>query len=407
MRSSRPVGEAGLFTDTTARLPGRVGNNPNPIYQKEAPMQITYDREKFLSAFHMVASVAPTRSPKEVLNNVKLVVNGDVTLQASDMETWISTKVSDEAVLAVTGGSALLHTSRVGQILKECPDDHMELISEDNSLRIETSSSKFKLPTANPAEYPTQAGFPSEGYLEFSARALQHALNRTMFCTDPDSSRFALGGVCISLEKGECNIIGTDGRRLAVATIPCDESNAKNVPTLPIIPTKAVQLVARYLPTGEDAKVKVAFTDNDVAFGFGDTAIRTRLVEGRFPNWRQVIPQVADWPLTLNLVPEVVERCVRQAAIVADRESRGIDLTIEDGTLSFAAATSEAGQSNVKMPIEYSGDESVTIRVDHRFLKDCLAACGEIVSLHINSGTMPMLFQTSDYRHVIMPMARD
>jgi DNA polymerase-3 subunit beta len=157
-------------------------------------MKITCDREKLASAFQIAATVANVRSPKEILQNVKIEAAEDrVTLMATDMETGI--RIDVEGVDVQNPGRALLPVARVGLILRESSDHQLSFETSGTETVVQGLNAKFNLPSANPDEYPNVVGFEEEAYHELAARLFKEMVKRTSFATDADSSRYALGGV--------------------------------------------------------------------------------------------------------------------------------------------------------------------------------------------------------------------
>ncbi|MEL7338782.1 MAG: DNA polymerase III subunit beta, partial [Planctomycetota bacterium] len=172
-----------------------------------------------------------------------------------------------------------------------------------------------------------------------------------------------------------------------------------------IVPTRAIQLMQRAVD--KDDVVQLAARENDLMVRTSRCMIYSRLVEGRYPNWRQVFPS-REGAVQIDLTVGPLYAALRQAAIVADQESRGIDFTFSEGTLRMEANTAEIGESSVDLPINYSG-ESVTLTMDHRYVSDfckVLDAEGAMV-MEIDGAAAPVLLSTEDgYSYVIMPMSR-
>ena len=172
-----------------------------------------------------------------------------------------------------------------------------------------------------------------------------------------------------------------------------------------IVPTRAIQLIERALDN-DDETVDVAARSNDLLMRTSKAVIYTRLVEGRYPNWRQVFP-TRESAVQLDVTVGPIFSALRQAAIVTDHESRGIRFTFADGTLKLDASTAEIGESHIEMPIAYDGDP-ITLTMDHRYLSDfCKVLDNESTFVfEIESGASPALLTTEDgYGYVIMPMA--
>lgn len=370
-------------------------------------MKISCDREKLAGAFQLAGSVAQSRSPKEILQNIKIDATEErVTLMATDNETGVRIEV--EGVDVQTPGKALLHVGRVGMIIRESNDDQLLFATDESATVIKGLHSEFKLPSANPDEYPTVIGFEEEAYHELPARLFKEMIKRTSFATDPDSSRFALGGVLLELNGDEALAVGTDGRRLARMvgqgkSIGGHQTSGNTT----IIPTRALSLMERAIGDKEEV-VHIAARQNDVMLRTSRCTIYSRLVEGRYPNWRQVIPNRSD-SVTIDMAVGPFFNVLRQAAIVADQETRGLDFEFGDGTLLLSATTADLGQSRVEMPIAYTG-EMIRMKLDYRFVSDFLKVLESDTRFRFDvvSGTQPALLTTEDgYAYVIMPMALD
>ena len=162
-------------------------------------MKIVTNREKFLAAFQIAAGIAPSRSPKEVLNNVKIdATDGRVVLMATDLEAGIRLVVED--VQIIVPGRALLNVQRVGNILREASDETLSLETSENTLDIQGGHSEFHLPLANPDEFPSVVEFAEDSYFEVSARLFKELVKRTIFATDNESTRYQLGGVLFEMD---------------------------------------------------------------------------------------------------------------------------------------------------------------------------------------------------------------
>lgn len=371
-------------------------------------MKISCRREPLTTAFSLAASIAPTRSPKEILQNVKLTAAGQkITLTATDMEVGIRLDLQD-GVEIETEGTTLLPVQRMNAILRENSDETLVLETDDSGVRISGSRSRFRLPGSNPDEFPSVTGFEEEKYHVIPTRLFREMIRRTVFATDAESSRYALGGVLLEMEGSTVLAVGTDGRRLARmegSGEPVGGHQTSGNTT--IVPTRAIQLMERALGDAEET-VDVAVRSNDLLLRTPHAVIYSRLVEGRYPSWRQVFP-TREKAVQIDLTVGPLFAALRQAAIVTDHESRGIDFIFADGSLTMEASTAEIGESRVELPIAYDG-EPITLVMDHRYVADfCKVLDTESnVIMEIESGTAPALLTTEDgYAYVIMPMARD
>ena len=372
-------------------------------------MKITCDRELLSTAFHTAAMVAPAKSPRTILQNVKIDANEDrVTLMATDMEVGIRLVV--QGVEVTTPGSAVLPVGRFGSILRESSDDQLHIEADAQGIRVHGLSSEFKLPSQNPDEFPSQSiiTFEEEKYHKLTERLLRELIRRTVFATDTESSRYALGGVLLEMHADKIIAVGTDGRRLARMEGPAESVNGHETgETTTIVPTRSMQVIDRAL-SDLDAEVWIAVRQNDVLVKTPQATIYTRLVEGRFPKWRDVFP-VRHQAIQVEMNVGPLYSAVRQAAIVADEETRGLDFAFADGKLVMSVATADIGTARVELPIPYS-ERPVTVTLDNRFVADFLKVLDpeRMFTLEIENEEAAALFSTDDgYGYVVMPLSRD
>ncbi len=370
-------------------------------------MKIICDREKLWTAFQTAAAVAPTRSPKPILRNVKLDAdNQTVILTATDMEVGIRIEVT--GVEVESPGSILVPVDRFGPILRESSDEKLVIEADSHGVHVRGDHSEFKLPGENPDEFPQVAAFEEEKYHELPSRLLRELIRRTLFATDNESARYALGGILLEFEGDKVTAVGTDGRRLAkMEGTGIAVGGHESGETMTIVPARSMQLMERAF-TDADAELQVAARANDILVRSPRTVIFSRLVEGRFPKWRDVFP-VRQEAVRLDLAVGPMYSAVRQAAIVASDDSRGIDFIFGNGSLVLSGSTADVGQSRVELPIPYDGTE-ITITLDHRFLADFLKVLDpeKTFTMEIENAETAVLCTTDDgYGYVIMPLARD
>ena len=371
-------------------------------------MKISCDREQLLQAFQTVASVAPARSPKPILQNVKLEVADDsAVLLATDLEIGIRHQVS--GVDIQSPGVVVLNVTKFGSILRESTDETIHIEADSQGAVIRGERSQFRLSAENPADFPQVTSFEETGFYEIPARLLRELIHRTEFATDNESSRYALGGVKLEFGEDQITAIGTDGRRLAKMTGPIVTSGSPSESTqVTIVPTRAMQLIYRAVAPS-DAEVQLALKGNEILVHTPRATISSRLLEGRFPDWRKVFPESGQGGVHLELPISSTQAAVRQAAIVTSEESRGVDFTFGEGMLVMSGRAAEVGQSRVELPINYDGEE-LAITLDPKFVIDFLKVldADKTFKIEAQDSESAALCSTDDgYGYVIMPLARD
>jgi DNA polymerase-3 subunit beta len=370
-------------------------------------VKVKINRESFQKVFQVASAVAPARSPKAILQNVKMEVTKDGgLLTATDMEVGVRLGIPDLDV--DTPGTAVIPVQRLSLILRESSDEFLFIESDPDKTLVTGSSSRFELQSHNPDEFPEVADFEDNDYYEVSAGVMRELIKRTLFATDSESSRYALGGVLLEMDNDTITAVGTDGRRLAkmqgaLSKVgkPGDGGGAT------IVPARSMQLIERILPD-DDVKVQLAARANDLLIREPGCVFYTRLVEGRFPKWREVLPSRSD-SSKIDIPVGPMYSALRQAAIVSSDESRGVDFTFNHGSLVMSNSTAEVGQSRIEMPVPFDADE-LTITLDHRYVADFLKVLqpDKTFTLDIESGDQAAYCSTEDnYGYVIMPLSKD
>ncbi len=370
-------------------------------------MKIKIQRESFLKVFQIAAAVAPARSPKTILQNVKIDVTKKLTrLTATDMEVGVRLTVPDVEV--ETPGCAVIPVQRLSMILRESSDEVLSIEADSDKALITGANSRFELSVHNPDEFPEVAEFEEKDYFEISAGVLHELIKRTLFATDAESSRFALGGVLLEMDDETITAVGTDGRRLAKMQGQIKKVGSPKTAEATIVPARAMQLMDRILPADPETMIQIAARANDLVMRDPNGMFYTRLVEGRFPKWRDVLPDRQN-SNKISIPVGPMYSALRQAAIVASEESRGIDFTFKEGSLVLSNSTAEVGQSRIEMPVPYDAGE-LTITLDHRYVADFLKVLQQdkTFTLDVENGEAAAYCSTDDnYGYVIMPLSKD
>jgi DNA polymerase-3 subunit beta len=370
-------------------------------------MRALCNREGLLTAFNMVSGVVPARSPKPILQNVKLVVDDDEgsVLMATDLEVGIRHRVL--GVKVEQAGSAILPTQKIGPILRTSGDEELLLETGEEHLLVRGARSSFKLPLEDPSLYPEVPDFGADKYHVILAGDLKKLIRRTIFATDLESARYALGGVLVELKPDGIAMIGTDGRRLAKMAAPAQAENDPQAPGgTPVIPVKALKLIERNL-VDDDLLVHLSLQPATALVRTEGAVIYTRLVEGRFPRYQDVFPTSVETKVPMVVGP--LKLAVEQASIVTSDESRGVDFQFGPGALKLSSQAADVGSAQVDLPLDYQG-KPVEITFDPRYLLDALKTLDDDaeITAELIDARNAAVFKTPDqYAYVVMPLTRE
>jgi DNA polymerase-3 subunit beta len=368
-------------------------------------MKATCNREGLLTAFQTVSSVVPQRSPKQILRNVKfdLSADGQATLSATDLDLGIRYRVS--GVSAEQPGTVVLPTSEVVAILRELPDESVQLVQTESGVKLSGASSRFELPSEDPLQFPEIPDFGDEEGHRIRSGDFATMIRRTIFAIASENSRYALHSVRIDFEPERAILVATDGKRLAV--MPGQAKVSGNPPQGTfLIPPKALQLLQKVLQDPEE-ELHVLLRENEVLFRNQKVTIYSRLTEGRFPRYQEVFPPEAKHVIPLPVAP--FHAVVRQSKIVTSDESRGVDFSFRAGELTLESRSAEVGRSEVKLPIGYDGND-IEVTFDPQLLIDALKVLdpSEEIRLHLIDGVKATVIRTGDgYAYVVMPLTRE
>lgn len=371
-------------------------------------MKFTCSRVALLDAMKIASSAVAARTTKPILSNVKAVASGDtLTLTAQDMEIGIRYEL--RGVDTKAHGEAILAADRLNAILQTATDEEATIDANDDGAKVKIGTSKFDMPGYPVNEFPDLPAVDDDGNChEVTAGDLRDAIRRTVFAADKkDSTRFALAGILWEADGNVMRLVATDSKRLAVcerpATIHGDAPDAKRSH---LVPAKALGLIERNLADAGET-VRVVLRPNEAMFQTGRAMVYTRLLEGRFPPWRDIVKQTEKAAKERIAIPaESFLLKVRQASVMADDESKRLNLAFADGKCTLTAKGAETGSSEVVMDLpEYSG-AGVTISLDPQYLTDFLRVADGNVVMRVADGSKPAMFEAGDgWKVMVMPLA--
>jgi len=370
-------------------------------------MKVTCPRDGLLTACQLVQTAVAARTTKPILSNIKVIAHDDaLTLMATDLEVGIRYELRGVKVHRV--GAAILPVTRLVAIVKETTDAEITIDAGEDLTTIRVTTGRFELPGGDPAEFPDIPAFETGSrYHEVTAGVLRNMIKRTAFAAEKkESTRWAVTGVLWEAEGTKARMVATDTKRLAMTDGPATvhgEPEAK--PQSHLVPAKAITLLERNLADNGEV-IKISLKTNEALFQTERALIHTRLVEGRFPPYRDIIPKKLVTKLTIPVL-ELLSR-VRQAAIMTDDETKRVDFHFEPGKVTLTARGNETGSSEVEMQLpEYAG-AVIDIAFDPVYLTDMLRAVeGEpTATLEMTDGLKPAVFRIGDhYLYLVMPLS--
>lgn len=366
---------------------------------------ISFNREEFLRCLSVVDMVVPRKSPRPILLNVRLSVSGgEASLLATDQEMSISCQLESRVEGSML---ALLPSARLRAILAASNSETVGIEAYDGKAQIVCGSSEFLLPTESVDEFPT-FGRDVEflGKISLSAENFCVGVRRTVFATDEDSARYALGGVKLEWDDG-LTLVATDSRRLAVQSLDASkEGETDGV----VIPERALAIAMKMVAGSEGVTIGLSRSGGSVYIGSGNNCLMTRLMEGRFPQWKDVIPREKDIKHEVDVPVGSLLSAVRQASITTSVYSHAVAFSFKPGVgVMLGSRAADVGSSSIELPIpDCTAD--LTVHLAPQYLREFLQVLqpDDVVKISLSGPESAVLLSVGDdCRYVVMPVCRD
>ncbi len=363
-------------------------------------MKVIAQTAALQEAMNLTGSIVATRTPKPVLQCVKLVASGDtLTLLATDLEVGCRYQLT--AVQVEQEGEALMPADRLSGIVRESGDEEsLTIETEKDASHVHGSASHFKVYGYDPAEYPEVADFGEESDLRISADMLGGMITRTLFATARAHSHYAISGVLWEASGKKLQLVATDGHRLALVKGTLAKAAPRDISA--IVPAKLMSMVQRVIGDGEEV-LDVRISENQILVRTARAVLVSSLVQGNFPKYADVIPRDAKRKATIDT--EQLAHRIRQAALLTNEESRGVRFSFTKGQLTLSSRAPETGEAEVNCPVELEG-EPIDIGFNPMFLADMLKVVetDEVVLEMNDPGKPALLTSGKDFQYVIMPV---
>lgn len=366
-------------------------------------MKLTVTKEQFAQGLQAVQNVVSTRSTLPILSNVLLQAEGDtLRLTATDLDVSVACTVSAKVTKR---GATTLPAKRLLSIVREAANAELDLEVDDrNVCTLCSGPSRFKLNGLPADEFPPIPAFEDRRGILLTQGKLKNMIRRTAFAASTDESRYVLNGLFFSFKDHKVTAVATDGRRLALTEeeAELDESTRAEF----IVPSKAVAELARLLQ--DTGQVELRHMENQAQYSLipesgGPTVLTTKLVEGTYPNYQQVIPR--ECRERIALPREEFLQALRRAEIMTSDKHCSVKLNFTRNQLIITANTPEVGEAREVLSLNYKGSEFV-IAFNPVYLVEALRALDtEEVYFELTDELSPGVLKTNGpFLYVIMPM---
>jgi DNA polymerase-3 subunit beta len=366
-------------------------------------MNLTITKEQIIAGLQAVQNVVGSRTTLPILSNVLLRAEGDhVEFTATDLDVTVACKVEAKVKKA---GSATVPVKKLFGIVRELNGSEIDIeVDEKNICSIRCGSSFYKIHGLGADEFPPLPKFKDDKKVLLPQETVKAMVKKTSFAVSTDESRYVLNGIFISLKDHKMTLVATDGRRLALVDEEVDIAEKSSGEF--IVPAKAVNELNRLLQEKGDVEIK--FGENQASFALKDdkgfsVLVITKLIEGNYPNYRQVIPGEAKE--RVPLVREEFLQALRRAEIMTSEKANSVKLTFGKNNLAITANSPEVGEARETLAVNYKGKE-MAIAFNPRYLIDALSALSEdeVFFELIDELSPGVLKINGPFLYVVMPM---
>jgi DNA polymerase III subunit beta len=371
-------------------------------------MKFKINRDHFSNGLAQVLNVVGSKAAMPILSNVLIEAEKDqISLSTTNLDLGIRCKIKAEVK---EGGSVTLPVKRLATIVRELPNVDVTVDAAANhQVKIASGGSNFKIMGIGAEEFPKLPDTGDDKTFSLEQAELASMLGNVAYAQSTDETRYILNGVYFNFKDGKLSLVATDGRRLALVAkeMPVPANSAGAI----ILPAKTVSELLRLLGKGD--KLTIAFNDRRAAFqidtnkdnsGLTDAIyLFSKVVEGNYPNYQQVIPK--ETHQRIGLERELFLQCVHRAALVTSEKSNSVKIKLSANLLEITASSPDFGESHESMAIAYSGPD-LQVAFNPQFVMDPLRALTkDQVFFELKDEVSPGVFKTLEsFVCVIMPV---
>ncbi len=371
-------------------------------------MELILNRESFLKSLQLLDPIVSSHTALPITPDVLITTEGKekCVLIGTDIETALQIKIDCKVTAA---GDICIPAKKLYSAVKELEEDNIILKTQDDKTPVAQlfcGKAKFTFIGQPAKNHPGMPKFDEKQYkssqIELSSEILLDALTKTVFATSKEETRYYLNGVYINVQKDVIKFVATDGRRLSYVT---SEINNNKVVTSGIVPTKSVERVITILEKTDTKTCKISLLPEHFIFEIDDMCFVSRLVQGDFPAYEQVIPKIST---TLTIPVKRLLKGIKQSAWVAGEKGFGIKFFISKAGVKLSSAVESVGVAEVELEANYNGKD-VEVKFEPSYILDLLTVLDDKtdVVIGINDPTSPWTFQSADnknYLYILMPM---
>jgi len=361
-------------------------------------MKLTIEKSALLESLQKVQSIVGQRSTLPILSNVLLTAEGDtISLTTTDMEVCV--KTSAPAEISASGGTTL-PARKFFSICRELPAGQVEIeVDAKDVATIRSGPSFFKLVGLPQDEFPPLPEFEENSVYSVDQVVFREMLQKVIYASSTDETRYILNGALLSFKDEKLTVVATDGRRLAMVEQEIEFSEDAQVDL--VVPSKTINELIKTL--GEEGILRIRVSATQIAFDFDQILIVSKLIEGTYPNFKQVIPAQCEERVAIDR--ETLLLAVRRVSLLTDDATSSVKLTFGKNKLELVTNSPEIGEARETVPVKYDGKE-ISIAFNPGFLMAPLRHLdSDEIFFELSDELSPGVVKTSvPFLYVLMPI---
>ena len=364
-------------------------------------MKIIVSKDEIQAKLSTIQNIVEKRNTMPILSHFLLDAGKQGSyITATDLDTALKEPLQ---IKVEKEGRLCIPARKMFEIVREIEGELVCESIDDQWLKVKAGASNFRLACLSSKEFPAWPGMEDMEEIAVDAKVLAEVIEKTVYAAGESDTRYTLNGLLFHVQPGgKVTVVGTDGHRLALInkTIEGKIQEEKKL----IIPRKAAAELRKLLDKAE-ANVKVTLCKNHVLFTVGDVQFLTRLIEGTYPNYEQVIPSGNEKKILVQR--DAFIRTVRRAAIMSKERSNAVKVDLSENLITVTSNNPDLGEAKDEVAVDYKG-ENLSLGFNARYLIDILETMSsERVVMEMQAPLSPVLIKEEkdeDYRCVIMPM---
>lgn len=367
-------------------------------------MEVRISKDVLLSGVQRVQGIVEVKGTMPILSYLLMATQEEgINIQATDLEIGIKGYYPANVIAP---GEVALNARKLHDIIRELPDQEIHMVKEENNwVTLKCGKSVFRLPGLPASDFPVFPEYSEESLIEFKGSLLKEMIRKTSFAVSPDETRKGISGLLLEVEDGRSTMVGTDGHRLALISRPLLKSNAPSEGKTPyLLPKKILSELLKFMED-DDSVYSFSVKENHFAFIQGKQVIVSRAIDGKFPNYQQVIPSGNDVKVPVN--KENLLHALKRVALLADEQSKMVRFEIRENSLTLVSDSTELGTATEEVVVDYKGEE-VLIGLNARYVMEILSVIDEDeVTLNLKDKDHSCLItvkEDKDFLSLVMPM---